>query len=702
MSKKKISSYLETLTASLPLLWLSLAFLAGILVASQVHAKAVLWLLLAGISLVPVLLAFILQGVNLLARRLSLDFNIRIPVRRLFALFLTALSLGAFFLGAFRIQSTVPGNDAHNIAGYTEAQDELLVTGTVIDPPDERELYTNLRLEVSGVNNGDGWINASGLLLARVSSETTWHYGDVVRLRGYLEVPPESEDFSYADVLVRQGVHAYMPDAEGTLLPFTGGSPILRLMAAIKDKSLAAVYRLFPDPEASLLAGILFGYENGFSANMQQAFKDTGTANLIAVPGFNIAILAALFVTLFSRVRRQGLGTVSALLSIALYTVLVGASLSMVYAACVATLALLARRFGRQNGITTLLAASAVTAAFNPNMVWDAGLQLSFGATFGLVLYASPFQEWITRLLSRLLPAETARRVTIPFSEIMLFTLAAQLTTLPIMAYQLGHISLVSILAIPFILPFLPVLIILSGLALLLGYFYFPLGKLVGWAAWPFSTYLLRVVKFFNNRLPHGYIGLGDFSFLFFVLFYMLLIALTFAGGRFKQKLHSALVPSIVLIALGAATTLAWTAVFRTPDGQLHLTFLDVGSADAVLIQTPTGGMLLVDGGSSPSSLSAAIGQRLSPFDQHLDWLVVASTQEQEVAALPQIVDRFPTENVLWAGQVDASPSAEQLDRWLEGSQVPITHAFEGATLDLGSGARLKVLSVSPRGGPAG
>ncbi len=129
--------------------------------------------------------------------------------------------------------------------------------------------------------------------------------------------------------------------------------------------------------------------------------------------------------------------------------------------------------------------------------------------------------------------------------------------------------------------------------------------------------------------------------------------------------MRAALAPSVIIAVLGISTYLVWSAAFAAPDGQLHLTFLNVGTADAILIQTPSGRTVLVNGGESPSTLADALGRRLSPFDRHLDWLVVASPQEQQVAALPPILDRFQVENVLWAGNMDASYSAEALTSWL-------------------------------------
>ncbi len=525
-----------------------------------------------------------------------------------------------------------------------------------------------------------------------------WHYGDVVRLRGHLQTPPEFEDFSYQDYLAHQGILSLMSDAVATRLPFTGGNPLLRGIYTLREGGIKQIYRIFPDPEASLLAGILFGDDNGLPADLQQAYRNTGTAHIIAISGFNITILASFLLSIFRRLLGPRRGSMAAILGILLYTILVGASPSVLRAAIMGVLAIFARQLGRrQNGLNTLLATAGVMALANPHTLWDAGFQLSFGASLGLILYAQPFEDWFTGLLSRRLPLETARKISDPVSKYMLFTLAAQLTTLPIMAFHFKRIPLVALIANPFILPAQPGVMVLAGAAVLLSFLYLPLGQVAAWIAWPFAAYTNRAVVFFS-RFPHGVIVLGDFSFLFVIFFYAVLLFLTFGAQRVKHLLRPLLTPLAITACLGISVYLVWSAVFHAPDGRLHLTFLDVGSADAILIQTPSGRSVLVNGGPSPSALSSALGSRLPPFDRSLDWLIVASPQEQQIAALPRLLERFVVGNVLWAGNMDASRSAGDLDRLLAANRTPVTPAFPGAVLDLGDGSHLEVLSVTPRG----
>jgi competence protein ComEC len=315
------------------------------------------------------------------------------------------------FLGAVRYQYSVPKFDAFHIAFYNDREYDLLITGTLAEPPDYRDTYTNLRVEVTDVDTGDGDLPVSGLILVRASNNNTFEYGQRIRLRGKLKTPPENEDFSYRDYLAAKNIHSYMTSAVITVLPGNGGNPIYRALFAFKEKSFNNIYRLFPDPESSLLAGILLGVDTGLTRELQQAFKNTGTAHIIAISGFNISIIAGIFYTFFSRFFGDRRGAIIAITGIVLYTFIVGADAAVVRAAVMGGLALLAKQLGRrQAALNTLLAVALFMCLWNPLYLWDVGFQLSFFATLGLILYATPFSEFANKIITRYFPTSTAGR----------------------------------------------------------------------------------------------------------------------------------------------------------------------------------------------------------------------------------------------------------------------------------------------------
>jgi competence protein ComEC len=668
----------------MPLMWASLAFLGGIAVEAKLHPPLDAWLMLAFLVILSALFFPLKQ---------SRSFK-----------WTVAAGAIAMLAGAARYQFTTHTLTPSDVAWFNDRKYEVLVTAYLVEPPDYRDTYTNLRVEAAELDTGKDVFPVHDLLLARIPPNQTYHYGDIVRLRGKLETPPSNEDFSYQEYLARQGILSYISNAEVTLLPGNAGNPIIAAAYALKEKALDNVYRLFPDPEASLLAGILLGVDSGLPGALQQAYKDTGTAHIIAISGFNISIIAGIFFLFFSRALGQRRGAVAAILGIAFYTFLVGASAAVVRAALMGALSLFAMQVGRrQQGLNTLAFVAALMALWNPLIIWDAGFQLSFFATLGLILYGEPFQQAAERCAARFFPASDAQQIAKLLGDYVLLTLAAQLTTLPIMAFQFKQISLVSIIANPFILPAQPAVMILGGLAVIASLVIFPIGQIMAWMAWPLTAYTNRLVEFFDS-LPHGVIYLSGFSLGYVALFYAALFTVTFGGSRLKEiyaslsRRFKQLPAATILAALFIGTLLTWRLAAYAPDGRLHITFLNVGSADAVLIKTPAGRNILINGGPSSSVLSDALGQRLSFFDRNLDWLIVASTDENQIASLPRVLQRYSPQNVLWSGNRQASFSSRSLAQFLADQSIPVTQAREGQAFDLGGGAALKVLNVSPLG----
>ncbi len=682
----------------MPLFWLSLAFMAGILVSARIQLPTSIWLVIVGISVILILLLSWRK-----ARRTSPEIDpapSKTPTPQFYLLILTFLTLGAA-----RHKISQPDlNSPDFIAHYNDSGKEVRVIGTVLKPPQIVENQVVLRIGVEEVQpyGGTQFQPAHGSVAVRLQGEGRWEYGDRVMVRGELESPPEFEDFSYRDYLAQEGIYSYMRNARAHRISSAGGNCLLRSIYSYKEYALDTLYKLWPDPEASLLAGILLGDESGIPENVNNAFRETGTSHIIVISGFNITIIAGLLMGVFSRIFGGGQfgvrrAAIFVLLGIAAYTVLVGADAAVVRAAIMGGTAVFASLVGRrQDGLNTLAIVAAVMAAFNPQVLWSISFQLSFAATLGLVLYAEPLTDVFEELASRYVPVETAQKWSRPVGEYFLFTLAAQVLVLPIIIYNFQRVSFSSLVANPLILPAQPPVMILGGLALLAGTIYYPLGQVLAWIAWPFVVYTIRVVEWLA-AFPGGAISLGEVSAILVITFYVLIFGLTFAGSR-SRRVAGLIKPGVVLVGLIVVTVLVWRVALTAPDGRLHLTLLDVGTGDAILVQSPSGRSILVDGGPSTRSLSDALGRRLPLGLRQLDWLVVAATGESQIGGLPANLDRFPPENVLWAGLTQGSYPIRDLQAELAEIDIPIFPARSGQVLDLDQGAFLHLLEVGGRG----
>ncbi len=713
----------------MPLFHLSVAFLLGIILAPFLPIPALTWFAVAGTGLL------ISASLLLIGNRSSLRPSVSQPALsaaegsprpilsssplhklglspRAFApAFLRAfpaLALAVFGLGAARYNASRPIlSDPAFIASYNDNGESYTVTGLLIEPPDERDTYTNLLIETRQIRlrNGITHLAVYGRLLVRADPGGDWRYGDLVTITGQIQTPPANEDFSYAAYLARQGIYSYAPFASASLLEPGQGHPLLAAIYTLKTRAFEVAHQIFPDPEASLLAGILLGIETGIPPDLQDAFRNTGTSHIIAISGFNITIIAGIFLSLFGRVFGERVGGVLAVAGIAFYTLLVGADAAVVRAAIMGTFAIFfRRRTGRAAALNVLVLTAALMAFANPLIPGDAGFQLSFAATLGLILYSQPLTAAFARWFSRYQPISIVRRFTPLIADALLLTLAAQITTLPLIIYHFQRLSLTSFFANPLVLPVQPAVMVLGGLAVIAGIIFLPLGKLLGYAAFPFVAYTVRVVELLD-KIPGGVIVLGAVSLPVVILLYLILFGTTFPGGRAPSgstpptgwRVSPVLRFAALIVVIVLAST-AWRAALAAPDGRLHLTVLDVGTGDALLIHTPDGRWILIDGGPSATLLSDQLGRRIPAGQRTLDWLVVAATGEAQLAGLPTVLERYPPANVLWAGPQNISRGGRDLQEFLTEAGIPVTESAPGIELGLGSGGLLRVVSVTERG----
>jgi len=358
-------------------------------------------------------------------------------------------------LGTLRFNAKAPlQNFGEGHIAYYNDQGWVKIEGTISGEPDVRDTYTNLPVEVSKIEVDGQECKVTGTVLVRAPRYPQYDYGDELKIEGLLETPPEFEDFSYREYLARQGIYSMLRRSQIALIDHGRGSAVTRALLAFKRRAQAAIALILPEPQAALLTGILLGVRAGISADLTKAFSTTGTAHIIAISGFNISIIAGLFSGLSTRLVGKRRAMPLALAGIIVYAILVGASASVVRAAIMGCLYIIATHYGRQTDVLTSLMAAAMLMTFlNPQTLWDVGFQLSFAATLGLILYTPPLQSWFDGLLSKVLSSGTAKRGVEVVNGAFIVTLAATMTTMPIILYHFRQLSLVTLLSNFLILP---------------------------------------------------------------------------------------------------------------------------------------------------------------------------------------------------------------------------------------------------------
>ncbi|MBC7225543.1 MAG: MBL fold metallo-hydrolase, partial [Anaerolineae bacterium] len=140
----------------------------------------------------------------------------------------------------------------------------------------------------------------------------------------------------------------------------------------------------------------------------------------------------------------------------------------------------------------------------------------------------------------------------------------------------------------------------------------------------------------------------------------------------------------------------AGVAAGGLPDGRLHLWFLDVGQGDAILVQSPDGHQMLVDGGPDPQVLQQALGRVLPFWDRTLDLVVLTHPDGDHAGGLVDLPARYQVGQVLESGVPADEPASRRWRTQAEGAGIPVVEARRGMVLDLGGGVVAEVLHPPP------
>lgn len=659
----------------MPLLWLSLCFLAGIGLGAALRTPYWLW---AGLGILFIGLIFI-------ERRLP--GHITMGYRRIAPLPLSLL-LAAVCVGALRLGLAQPSLDAGDLAYYNDGE-KVELSGWVAGDPDRREKTVQLKVRVERLQvKGQEPRAVKGTALMVVAAGGEWAYGDEVQLYGELRTPAENEDFSYRDYLANRNIYSQMfyPWVEKT--GERAGNPVLRLAYRLRAAAYRTINRQYAQPEAALLSGILLGLERDLPEDLERAFQQTGTAHIIAISGFNMAVLSGLFVLIFRRFLPRLWAALAAVLAITFYTLLVGANPAVVRAALMGGLAVFGGLIGRSSAnLTPLGFTAALMCLFNPRLPWDASFQLSFTATLGLVLYGGRLQSGFEAWAAQRWGEKTAHGIAGPVGEYVLFTLAAQAATLPVVLGHFERLSLSALLANPLILPVQPLVMILSGIAVIAGMLVPALGQGLAWLSWPLSAYTIQVVRLLA-RLPWGSLYAASFGLGGVALYYAVFIGLAVPGTR-AAGLRKRLTPAVGLVMLALLAVLLWSAALRRPDGRLHLLALDEKGTQALLVTTPGGSRILIGGGESANTLGSAVGEWLGPLRRRVDALVIPESSTASLAGLPALLERFQAGQVVWAVAAEGTRAVERVDLTAEKGGAPLLDLASGQALQLDEGVTL-------------
>ncbi|OGE76073.1 MAG: hypothetical protein A3C85_01995 [Candidatus Doudnabacteria bacterium RIFCSPHIGHO2_02_FULL_48_21] len=406
----------------------------------------------------------------------------------------------AALVGAVRHQQSFPDNEDTLVKYYGK---ETEFEAVVIREPDVRSDKINLTVKP---------VEFNGNILLNIGRYPEYSYGDKLKVSGKVEEPFESEEFSYKDYLARYETYALMRFPKIKKIGQGEAGKTKAALLAVKHQFQSALAQVLPEPHNALAQGLILGAKRAIPEDLKNAMIAVGVSHIIVISGYNMSIITQNILKIRPWAGRRAAMILSFALILA-FVIMSGADASVVRAAIMAMLAVIAMNIGRiYVSLNALVFVAALMVFQNPKILaFDIGFQLSFTATAGLIYLGPAFEKWLSRLPNIL-----------EFRKNLSATLAAQIFTLPLLIFYFDRLSIVSLLVNILILwtvPYAMFFALVTGLA---GLLYLPLAKLLAAALWGILEYQIRVVEFFA-RAPFAEIAVSLPAAVIFIYYAALL-----------------------------------------------------------------------------------------------------------------------------------------------------------------------------------
>lgn len=252
------------------------------------------------------------------------------------------------------------------------------------------------------------------------------------------------------------------------------------------------VQQMLPEPHAGLLIGLLFGTKTTLTPDFYSALVTTGVLHIIALSGMNITIIMDGIATSFQWWVGKRWASVISIVTVAWFVWFVGPSSTIVRAAIMGSLSLIAVLFGRQYwALFGWALAVVIMLLVHVAWVFEVSFQLSTLATLGIILFGK------SHVPSGSTPraGSFVQHVTALMYENVHLTLSAQVFTIPLILFHFHRVSLIAPLTNLAIAWVVPPLTMMGWCTAIMGWIFLPIGHVFAWIDWVLLEYMIRVVQ---------------------------------------------------------------------------------------------------------------------------------------------------------------------------------------------------------------
>ncbi len=576
--------------------------------------------------------------------------------------------LGVVFLGYDKVYSNLNINSQY--------------TGMILDVKDEKDYKDVYVIKLISDNK---YINGRKFLINVKKDNEKLEYGDQINFVGEFLEPDSKRNyggFDYSLYLKTQKIFGTFNVQNFKIISKNNGNKIQKNIMNFKQYVKETLRKYLNKDEAELGIGLVIGDRTGISKEVENDFKDSNLTHMLAVSGshFTYIILAVGYVN--KMIKRNRLGKIIVIIVIILFMNLTGNTASVARSGIMAIMMVIASLFYRRADIWTSMSVAIIFQLIsNPYIIFDVGLQLSYGGVIGIVL----FNEKLTELFIKYFNKKETKIKQYIITAISV-TLSANIIIIPIMLLNFNTLSFSFIISNLLAGPLLGVIVIFAFIllfaSLLLGSLLKPLFSVLNLLI----SMLINIAHICAN-LPFSKVYMPTPNILLVIIFYVCLAVKIY--GYKKEKYINVILIIIIIFNF-------YFPILNLKVKDLEINFIDVGQGDSTLIRVNNKSILIDGGGSAFESKSDVGEMTLLPYllDRGLisiDYVIVSHFDADHYKGLIYVVENLKIKNIVISTLGQESNDFNEFIALVRKKNINILEVNMGDILKIGK-AKMEVL----------
>lgn len=512
----------------------------------------------------------------------------------------------------------------------------------------------------------------------------SFDYGDKIYIEGTYEIPETQRNykgFDYNKYLKQKNILGIIKAENLILKSKEHGNPLLLFSNKISNKIEKKLKELLSYEVYPIVISLSVGNMDFIEENMQEQFRNAGLLHVLAVSGTHMTYLilgtGMMFKNLFGKRKTYYLS----IFIILFYILITGFSVSIIRSAIMGIIMLISKIVYRKNDIWTSMGLSLLIILFyNPYLILDLGMQLSYGGTIGIVLFQRDILKFLEeKMLNMQKNKFFINKLIKPIIEIISITISAQIIIIPIIIYSLNTLNIYFLISNIFVGVIIEPLTILCFILLISIFINNSLSTFIAY----FVNMGIKILNFCAKigdlpyskiyfPTPNLSIVILSFAISFFVLMFFknyyaknknaTQIRLRNLVALFKYRIRQINRKFFIVLFI---LSIFFMYVLKLIPSDLKVHFIDVGQGDATFIITPNNSTILIDGGGNLTS-SFDVGENtLIPYIldrgfSSIDFVMISHFDYDHVGGILSLLENLEVKKIIISKQYEMTDNYEK------------------------------------------